>query len=113
MQKLDGDLIAAAPVFAALGDPTRLSLFKTLSDGRARSITELADGALVTRQAVTKHLKTLAEAGLVDGEWRGRENRFALRRDGLDHAQRLLDEVSAQWDDALDRLKAFVEEKTD
>ncbi len=110
MQKVEGDLTAAAPVFAALGDPTRLSLFKTLGDGRARSITELANGAAVTRQAVTKHLETLAEAGLVEGERRGREKHFALRRDGLADARRLLDEVSAQWDGALDRLKAFVED---
>lgn len=110
MQKAEGDLIAAAPVFAALGDPTRLSLFKALSDGRARSITELASGALVTRQAVTKHLETLTQAGLVDSERRGREKRFALRREGLADAHRLLDEVSAQWDGALNRLKTFVED---
>ena len=110
MQKAESDPAAAAPIFAALGDPTRLSLFRMLSDGRTRSITELADRSLVTRQAVTKHLETLAEAGLVDGERRGREKRFALRREGLSGAQRLLDEVSVQWDGALDRLKAFVED---
>ena len=109
MQKAEEDVSAAA-VFAALGDPTRLSIFKTLGDGRARSITELSDGAAVTRQAVTKHLETLAGAGLVRGERNGREKRFALQRDGLVDAQRLLDEVSVQWDGALDRLKTFVED---
>ncbi len=110
MPKAEGNTAAAAPVFAALGDPTRLALFGALGDGRARSIKELSEGAAVTRQAVTKHLETLAAAGLVHGERHGREKRFVLRREGLSDARRLLDTVSTQWDGALGRLKSFVED---
>lgn len=98
-----------APVFAALGDPTRLALLERLSDGRARSITALAEGAPLTRQSVTKHLGVLAQAGVVTRERRGRETRFATRPELLDEARAYLDTVAAHWDEALERLKAHVE----
>lgn len=100
----------AAPVFAALGDPTRLSLLARLSAGRPLSIAELSAGAEITRQAVTKHLRVLERAGLVHSDRVGRESRFAFRPEPLSTAQRYLDAVAAQWDDALARLRAFVEE---
>lgn len=99
-----------APVFAALGDPTRLSLLRTLSDGRARSIAALSADTALTRQAVTKHLHVLEGVGLVASTRIGRESRFAYRPEPLDDARRYLDLVSGQWDDALARLRAFVEE---
>ena len=104
-----------AAVFAALGDPTRLSLLAAL-DGRERSITALAAatresaGIAVSRQALTKHLDVLERARLVRSRKVGRETRFEVRPDTLDEARRYLDRVAAQWDDALHRLKAFVEE---
>jgi DNA-binding transcriptional ArsR family regulator len=105
---------APAAVFAALGDPTRLAIVSQLRDGRARSIAELSDGALttrpMTRQAFTKHLRVLEEAGLVGNERIGRESRFALLPERFADARSYLEEVSALWDDALDRLKQFVEE---
>jgi DNA-binding transcriptional ArsR family regulator len=99
-----------APVFAALGDRTRLSLLGRLSDGRTRSITRLAADTRLTRQAVTKHLRVLENAGLVSSIRVGRESRFEYRPEPIAEARSYLDTVSAQWDDALSRLKAFVED---
>ena len=73
------------------------------------SIARLASGAGVTRQAITKHLHVLARAGLVRGTRRGREHVWELDPTQLAEARRNLDSISAQWDDALSRLKAFVE----
>lgn len=99
-----------APVFAALGDRTRLSLLTKLSDGRPRSIAVLCGDAKLSRQAVTKHLHVLENAGLVTSVRTGRESRFAYRSEPVAEARSWLDTVSAQWDDALSRLKLFVEE---
>jgi len=98
-----------APIFAALGDRTRLSLLMTLSDGQTRSITMLSADTQLTRQAVTKHLKVLEQAGLLTSARQGRESRFACRAETLDTARAYLDRIAAQWDEALGRLKAFVE----
>ena len=98
-----------APVFAALGDPTRLSLLITLSDGRTRSITTLSAQTKLTRQAVTKHLHVLENAGLVSSVRSGRESHFAFEPEPVAAARSYLDQVSAQWDEALARLRSFVE----
>jgi DNA-binding transcriptional ArsR family regulator len=98
-----------APVFAALGDPTRLRLVARLAQGEPLSIRQLTEGESVTRQAITKHLEVLAEAGLVSDRKRGRERLYALDAAPLDDARRYLDQVSAQWDKAIARLKALVE----
>lgn len=100
---------AAAPLFAALGDPTRLGLVAMLSDGRPRSVSELSAGAPISRQAVTKHLHVLEGAGLVGSLRAGRETRFAFRPDRLADAVAFLEDVGRQWDDALGRLRDFVE----
>jgi DNA-binding transcriptional ArsR family regulator len=104
------DLAHAAPLFAALGDQTRLALVDRLCAGGPQSITRLANGAAVTRQAVTKHLTVLAAAGIVRDVRRGRERIWALEADRVDEAVRYLEHISRQWDEALDRLKMFVEE---
>ncbi|HWE46117.1 MAG TPA: metalloregulator ArsR/SmtB family transcription factor [Caulobacteraceae bacterium] len=96
-------------MFAALGDPTRLALLRTLSDGARRSISALSADTDLTRQAVTKHLHVLQAAGLVTSERVGRESRFTFEPVPIEQARDYLDHVSAQWDDALGRLKAFVE----
>jgi len=98
-----------APIFAALGDATRLGLLNKLSAGSELSIAQLTAGTPLTRQAITKHLRVLQSAGLVRGVRRGRESQFELSPRGLDEARRALDVISKQWDDALSRLKAFVE----
>ena len=99
----------AAPLFAALGDETRLRLLARLSADGPLSIARLSDEAPVTRQAITKHLDALAGAGLVRDTWRGRERLWQIQPQRVDDARQYLERVSAQWDDALGRLKAFVE----
>jgi DNA-binding transcriptional ArsR family regulator len=96
-------------VFSALGDPTRLSLLVRLSDGQTRSIAKLSADTRLTRQAVTKHLHVLQNAGLVRSVRVGRESRFGYRPEPIAEARAYLDGVSAQWDEALNRLRAFVE----
>ena len=100
---------AHAPVFAALGDETRLSLVAKLSAGPPRSISQLTEGSKVTRQAITKHLRVLEGAGIVRRSREGRESRFQLEPGPLDQAKQYLDRISAEWDSALARLKAYVE----
>jgi DNA-binding transcriptional ArsR family regulator len=98
-----------APIFAALGDRTRLALLTTLSDGQARSIAALSANTDLTRQAITKHLHVLEQAGLIRSQRLGRESRFTFQPDAIRVVRSYLDEVSAQWDDALARLRTFVE----
>jgi DNA-binding transcriptional ArsR family regulator len=98
-----------AAQFAAMGDPTRLALVGKLCNAPPRSIARLADGSTLTRQAITKHLRVLEGAGLVRGVRAGRESLFELRPEPLDAMRAYLDDVSRQWDNALTRLKSFVE----
>jgi DNA-binding transcriptional ArsR family regulator len=97
-------------VFAALGDETRLALVARLCATGPQSIARLTSGSAVTRQAITKHLGVLAGAGLVAGVRRGRERIWDLDPKRLDDARRCLDQISQRWDEALARLKGFVEE---
>lgn len=99
-----------APAFAALGDATRLAIVNRLSDGAPRSITRLTQETDISRQGVTKHLRVLERAGLLASDRVGREIRFTLEPKRIDAARACLDDVSRRWDDALARLKAFVEE---
>ncbi len=101
----------AVPVFAALGDPTRLRLVGRLSDDGPLSIAQLSEDAGVTRQAVTKHLQALANAGLVRDTWRGRERIWELEPRRLARARHYLDQISAQWDSAIGRLQSFIEDE--
>ena len=100
---------APAPVFAALGDDTRLSLVAKLGDGRPQSITRLCSGSALTRQAITKHLRVLEDARLVRSSRSGRESLFELDPAPIRQARTYLDAVSEQWDAALARLKSLVE----
>ena len=100
----------AVPLFAALGDATRLSLIGRLSAEGPLSITRLSEGTGVTRQAITRHLDALGDAGLVRDARRGRERVFELDPKRLEKARHYLDQIAAQWDDAAARLKAFVED---
>lgn len=102
-------LAEAAPVFAALGDATRLRVVARLCTEGPLSIARLSDGAGVSRQAVTKHLRTLAAAGLVRDVRLGREHFWEFDPTQLDRARGELDRISRQWDAALGRLQRFVE----
>lgn len=100
----------AAPVFAALGDATRLRLVARLGAEGPLSITRLSEGTGITRQAVTKHLHALGDAGLARDAPQGRERIWELEPRRLELARRYLDQISADWDGAIDRLRAFVED---
>ncbi|HEY1603638.1 MAG TPA: metalloregulator ArsR/SmtB family transcription factor [Pirellulales bacterium] len=98
-----------APLFAALGDEVRLTLLGKLCDGKPLSITQLSQGSTITRQAITKHLRVLQGTGLVRGVRQGRESLFQLQPKPLQDASDSLSLISQHWDDALARLKSFVE----
>jgi DNA-binding transcriptional ArsR family regulator len=106
----EANLTEVAPVFAALGDTTRLRVVARLCVDGPLSITRLSEGAEVTRQAITKHLHVLADAGLVRDHRHGRERIWELEPSRLEMAHRCLEQISEQWDAAIGRLKAFVEE---
>jgi DNA-binding transcriptional ArsR family regulator len=99
-----------APLFAALGDETRLRLVSRLCDDGPMSITRLTAGSKVTRQAITKHLRVMQKAGLVRSARHGRESIWQLDQRRLKDARHYLDLISKQWDDALGRLRNFVED---
>lgn len=99
-----------ATIFAALGDRRRLQILGRLSSEGPLSISKLSTDTDVSRQAITKHLCVLADAGLVRGERRGRERVFEVDPGPLEEASRSLDAISARWDRAIQRLRAQVEE---
>jgi DNA-binding transcriptional ArsR family regulator len=103
-------LLEAAPLFAALGDETRLTLVTRLSEQGPAPIVELTRGLGITRQAVTKHLAALEDAGLLRSTRVGRERLWELEPKGLHRVQRHLATISKQWDAAIERLRAFVED---
>lgn len=99
-----------AVAFAALGDDTRLAIVTKLAASEPQSIMRLTEGTRLTRQAVTKHLRVLEDAGVVESVRAGREMLFAFRPEAIAELKGYLTDVSAQWDDTLGRLKAFVED---
>jgi len=98
-----------ASVFTALGDETRLALVAKLARGQPYSISQLTKGSKLTRQAISKHLRVLQRAGMVHSVRAGRENRFEFSAQPIVEIREYLDFVSEQWDQALARLKSFVE----
>ena len=99
-----------APVFAALGDQTRLQLVAKLSNGEPHSISQLTSGSQLTRQAITKHLRVLEKVGVVRCVRSGRQALFEFDPQPITELREYLNSVSKQWDEALGRLKKFVEE---
>ena len=97
-------------VFHALGDPTRRHIVESLSRGEA-SATQLAAALPVTRQAVSKHLTALREAGLVESRRQGRETLYRVNADPLDAAAAWIVRVGGQWDARLERLRTLVESR--
>jgi len=104
-------LAASAPVFAALGDPQRMALVSRLCEEGPLSVTHLTEGTTISRQAVSKHLRVLEAAGLARAEKTGRETVWALDRRPLAKARDHLDRIARQWDAAIERLRAFVEDE--
>jgi len=103
----------SAHLFAALGDETRLRLVSRLCEGGPMSIARLTEGSHVTRQAIAKHLRVMKGSGLARSTRRGRESVWQLDQRRLQGARRYLDMISKQWDDALLRLREFVEHGKD
>jgi DNA-binding transcriptional ArsR family regulator len=103
-------LTEAAPVFAALGATTRLKVVSKLCTDGPTSTAGLSIGTGVTRQAITKHLDTLEAAGVVRSNRSGRERIWEIETARLERARRCLDQIGAQWDAALERLRLLVEE---
>jgi DNA-binding transcriptional ArsR family regulator len=102
---------ASASIFAALGDERRLQLVARLCNDGPVSITALASGSDVSRQAITKHLDVLARAGLVRSLRHGREQIYKLEPKQLGQAREYLEAISRRWDDALNRLKLLAEDE--
>lgn len=103
-------MAASAPVFAALGDPQRMAIISRLCQKGPLSVTHLTDGTTISRQAVTKHLRVLEAAGLARSARQGRETVWTLDRRPLTKARDQLDLIARQWDEAIERLRAYVEE---
>ena len=99
----------AVPVFTALGDETRLRIVGRLCREGPLSISRLTDGSRISRQAITKHLRVLSDAGLARGTRNGRERIWQIEARRLTEVRQYLDEISAQWDEALERLRTFLE----
>lgn len=97
-------------MFAALGDQTRLRLVARLGREGPLSIARLTEGTDVTRQAVAKHLRVLADAGLARSVRQGRERLWQLDRSRIEEARRSLERIAERWDEALGRLKVAVEQ---
>jgi DNA-binding transcriptional ArsR family regulator len=102
---------AAAPIFAALGDATRIGIVRRLAAGETLSIATLTAGTGVTRQAISKHLRVLGDAGIVRSHWQGRERLWEFNPVQVDRARRSLDLIAEQWNASLARLKQFVEKE--
>jgi DNA-binding transcriptional ArsR family regulator len=108
--KAKAELASSASIFAALGDETRLGLVSRLSGEGPLSIARLTAGFGISRQGITKHLRVMEEAGIVRGTQQGRESIWQLEEKRLAQARRYLQAISTHWDDALGRLKSFVED---
>ena|ERR1700754_2196798 len=98
-------------VFAALADPTRRQVMGYLGARETATATELARELPITRQAVTKHLAALDEAGLVSRARHGRETRYRLTPAPLGDAVTWMTSIGAEWDDRLARLRTYVGER--
>ncbi len=103
-------MLPSSEVFSALADPTRRFVVETLATRGDATATELAAELPVTRQAVTKHLTALGEAGLVDARRSGRETRYRLTPAPLGEAAHWLEEISGRWDERLAALKRHLDE---
>jgi DNA-binding transcriptional ArsR family regulator len=101
--------MSVAAVFSALGDPTRMTIVQKLVEGGPTSLSRLADGLPVTRQAIAKHLLVLGKAGVVATSRKGREQIVKLEPEALSEASVWLSQRAREWDDRLGRLRRLLE----
>lgn len=100
-------------VFIALADTTRRQLLATLAEGTPKTATQLARQFPITRQGILKHLKLLAQAGLVQAQASGREQRYSFTPAPLHDVSTWIEEIGAKWDERLLRLKNLIESDND
>jgi DNA-binding transcriptional ArsR family regulator len=96
-------------VFSALSDPGRRRLLESLAGRESASLSELAAQLPVTRQAVSKHLAALGQAGLVESRRAGRETHYRLTPQPLADALAWMERIGGQWDERLARLRAHLD----
>lgn len=112
MSSKNGSTVSA-PIFAALGDPVRLGLVSRLCREGPLVTVQLQEKTNVSRQAVTKHLRLLEDSGIVKSERVSRDRLWRVDVRQLKRVQFYLEQISAEWDAALERLRSFVEKQTD
>ena len=95
--------------WAALGDPTRRTIFERLAD-RPQAVSELADDLPVSRPAVSQHLRVLKDAGLVVDRRAGRQRIYQVDREGVGELRADLERF---WNKALAAYKEVVEQPTE
>jgi DNA-binding transcriptional ArsR family regulator len=100
-------------IFAALADPTRLTLVVNLAENSPKTATQLAEEYPITRQGILKHLHILEEAGLVAVHQRGREKLYSLTPEPLSNIDEWIKKISAKWDERLLRLKTLLENEAE
>jgi DNA-binding transcriptional ArsR family regulator len=106
----DEQLAQAAPLFAALGDPVRLDIVQRLCRQGPLPTVQLRQGTRISRQAITRHLQVLEDAGLVASGRVGRDRQWKMQARQLAALSACLERISVQWDTRLERLKALVED---
>ena len=100
--------MAAAGPFEALADPNRRAILELLGEG-SRSVQQLADALPISRPAVSRHLRLLKEAGLVDTEVHGTRHVYRLQGEGVAAVQRYLESV---WGEVAGRFRLVAENTT-
>ena len=98
-------------VFVALADPTRRLLFEQLCEEGSGTAAGFATRLPITRQAITKHLVTLEQAGLVTVHEMGRERRYVPRPESLQTVTTWIGDIEAQWDHRLAALRSYLLEE--
>lgn len=103
-------MIASQPVvFAALSDPTRLTIVDLLARRGELSATEISRVFSSSAPAVSQHLKVLREAGLVRVEKRAQRRIYQLDTDAIEESERWLAARKRLWNARLDALEAYIE----
>jgi DNA-binding transcriptional ArsR family regulator len=93
---------------AALADPTRRAIIKRLQQGEA-TVTELAAPFAMSQPAISRHLKTLEDAGLILRSREAQKRPCRLAPDGLSEIARWMNDHREMWENTLDRLEAYLE----
>ncbi|HEX7726080.1 MAG TPA: metalloregulator ArsR/SmtB family transcription factor [Rhizomicrobium sp.] len=96
--------------FAALADPTRRAILARLATGDA-TVGELAKPFAISLPAISRHLKVLEEASLIENEREGKHRRCRLRPDAMDAARQWLDFHQRFWSGSLDKLADHLNQK--